>query len=128
MQRNGQDEFTVDHAGHVGVRIVIHILNALSLLIFCNRSTVFLAKRKMDSGVEKTSIICCVFARTSFYGDLLLDNSCILSSGILRWIICIDKLSASMMLYGWRGRTISVAICMRSFATTAKLQPCLQLS
>ena len=65
----------------------------------------------MDASVEEASISLGVSPMKTFFtviARLMLPG--ILSGAILSWITCINELSSSIMLYGGRTSTISVAI------------------
>ena len=89
--------------------------------------------RQMDPSVEEASINLGVSPMKTFFGvtaRLMVPG--ILSGGILSWITCINELSSSVMLYGGKTSTISVAIYTQvvrnSYGTAAALAAILTVS
>ncbi|WP_426350349.1 ABC transporter permease [Alloiococcus sp. CFN-8] len=89
--------------------------------------------QQMDKSVEEASINLGVSPMKTFFkvtSRLMLPG--ILSGAILSWITCINELSSSIMLYGGRTSTISVAIytevVRNSYGTAAALATILTVS
>lgn len=88
---------------------------------------------QMDPSVEEASISLGVSPmRTFFKITARLMAPGILSGAILSWITCINELSSSVMLYGGKTSTISVAIytevVRNSYGTAAALASILTIS
>ena len=82
--------------------------------------------QQMDPSVEEASINLGVSPMKTFFTlTARLMAPGILSGGILSWITCINELSSSVMLYGGKTSTISVAIytevVRNSYGTAAAL-------
>ena len=89
--------------------------------------------QQMDVSVEEASISLGVSPmKTFFHVTARLMAPGILSGAILSWITCINELSSSVMLYGGKTSTISVAIytevVRNSFGTAAALASILTVS
>ena len=89
--------------------------------------------QQMDPSVEEASINLGVSPMKTFFTlTARLMAPGILSGGILSWITCINELSSSVMLYGGKTSTISVAIytevVRNSYGTAAALATILTLS
>ena len=89
--------------------------------------------QQMDPSVEEASINLGVSPMKTFFTlTALLMAPGILSGGILSWITCINELSSSVMLYGGKTSTISVAIytevVRNSYGTAAALATILTIS
>ena len=89
--------------------------------------------RQMDPSVEEASINLGVSPMKTFFtvtSRLMAPG--ILSGAILSWITCINELSSSVMLYGGKTSTISVAIytevVRNSYGTAAALATILTVS
>lgn len=89
--------------------------------------------QQMDKSIEEASINLGVSPMKTFFkvtARLMLPG--ILSGAILSWITCINELSSSIMLYGGRTSTISVAIytevVRNSYGTAAALATILTVS
>lgn len=82
--------------------------------------------RQMDPSVEEASINLGVSPMKTFFTvTARLMAPGVLSGGILSWITCINELSSSVMLYGGKTSTISVAVytevVRNSYGTAAAL-------
>ena len=89
--------------------------------------------QQMDPSVEEASINLGVSPMKTFFTlTARLMAPGILSGGILSWITCINELSSSVMLYGGKTSTISVAIytevVRNSYGTAAALATILTVS
>ena len=89
--------------------------------------------QQMDPSVEEASINLGVSPMKTFFTlTARLMAPGILSGGILSWITCINELSSSVMLYGGKTSTISVAIytevVRNSYGTAAALATILTIS
>ena len=89
--------------------------------------------QQMDPCVEEASINLGVSPMKTFFTlTARLMAPGILSGGILSWITCINELSSSVMLYGGKTSTISVAIytevVRNSYGTAAALATILTIS
>ena len=89
--------------------------------------------QQMDPCVEEASINLGVSPMKTFFTlTARLMAPGILSGGILSWITCINELSSSVMLYGGKTSTISVAIytevVRNSYGTAAALATILTVS
>ena len=89
--------------------------------------------QQMDPSVEEASINLGVSPMKTFFTlTARLMAPGILSGGILSWITCINELSSSVMLYGGKTSTISVAIytevVRNSYGTAAALATSLTVS
>lgn len=89
--------------------------------------------RQMDPSVEEASINLGISPMKTFFtvtSRLMAPG--ILSGAILSWITCINELSSSVMLYGGKTSTISVAIytevVRNSYGTAAALATILTVS
>ncbi|MFI3201815.1 MAG: ABC transporter permease subunit, partial [Eubacteriales bacterium] len=89
--------------------------------------------QQMDPSIEEASINLGVSPRKTFFSvTARLMAPGILSGAILSWITCINELSSSVMLYGGRTSTISVAIytevVRNSYGTAAALASILTIT
>ena len=89
--------------------------------------------QQMDPSVEEASINLGVSPMKTFFTlTARLMAPGILSGGILSWITCINELSSSVMLYGGKTSTISIAIytevVRNSYGTAAALATILTVS
>ena len=89
--------------------------------------------QQMDPSVEEASINLGVSPMKTFFTlTARLMAPGILSGGILSWITCINELSSSVMLYGGKTSTISVAIytevVRNSYGTAAAMATILTIS
>ena len=89
--------------------------------------------QQMDPSVEEASINLGVSPMKTFFTlTARLMAPGILSGGILSWITCINEVSSSVMLYGGKTSTISVAIytevVRNSYGTAAALATILTVS
>ena len=89
--------------------------------------------QQMDPSVEEASISLGVSPMKTFFKvTARLMAPGILSGAILSWITCINELSSSVMLYGGKTSTISVAIytevVRNSYGTAAALATILTIS
>lgn len=89
--------------------------------------------QQMDKSVEEASINLGVSPMKTFFTvTARLMAPGVLSGAILSWITCINELSSSIMLYGGKTSTISVAIytevVRNSFGTAAALASILTVS
>lgn len=89
--------------------------------------------QQMDPSVEEASISLGVSPMKTFFKvTARLMAAGILSGAILSWITCINELSSSVMLYGGKTSTISVAIytevVRNSYGTAAALASILTLT
>ena len=89
--------------------------------------------QQMDPSVEEASISLGVSPMKTFFKvTARLMAPGILSGAILSWITCINELSSSVMLYGGKTSTISVAIytevVRNSYGTAAALASILTLT
>lgn len=89
--------------------------------------------KQMDPSVEEASINLGVSPQKTFFRitlPMMLPG--ILSGAILSWITCINELSSTIMLYGGRTSTVSVAIytevVRNSYGTAAALATILTLT
>ncbi len=89
--------------------------------------------KQMDPSIEEASISLGVSPQKTFFRitmPLMLPG--ILSGAILSWITCVNELSSSIMLYGGRTSTVSVAIytevVRNSYGTAAALATVLTLT
>lgn len=89
--------------------------------------------QQMDKSVEEASINLGVSPMKTFFtltARLMMPG--VLSGAILSWITCINELSSSVMLYGGKTSTISVAIytevVRNSYGTAAALASILTVS
>ena len=115
-----------------GTAIIMIIAFVVRKLPYTVRSgSAFL--QQMDKSIEEASINLGVSPMKTFFkvtARLMLPG--ILSGAILSWITCINELSSSIMLYGGRTSTISVAIytevVRNSYGTAAALATILTVS
>ena len=112
---------------------------AIMIIAFIVRKLPYTARsgsaflQQMDVSVEEASISLGVSPmKTFFHVTARLMAPGILSGAILSWITCINELSSSVMLYGGKTSTISVAIytevVRNSFGTAAALASILTVS
>lgn len=115
-----------------GTAVIIIIAYVVRKLPYTVRSgSAFL--QQMDKSVEEASINLGVSPMKTFFTvTARLMAPGILSGAILSWITCINELSSSVMLYGGKTSTISVAIytevVRNSYGTAAALASILTVS
>lgn len=115
--------------GTAAIMIIAFIVRKLPYTV--RSGSAFL--QQMDVSVEEASISLGVSPmKTFFHVTARLMAPGILSGAILSWITCINELSSSVMLYGGKTSTISVAIytevVRNSFGTAAALASILTVS
>lgn len=115
--------------GTAAIMIISFIVRKLPYTV--RSSSAFL--QQMDPGVEEASISLGVSPMKTFAKvTARLMAPGVLSGAILSWITCINELSSSVMLYGGKTSTISVAIytevVRNSFGTAAALASILTVS
>ena len=115
--------------GTAAIMIIAFIVRKLPYTV--RSGSAFL--QQMDVSVEEASISLGVSPmKTFFQVTARLMAPGILSGAILSWITCINELSSSVMLYGGKTSTISVAIytevVRNSFGTAAALASILTVS
>ncbi len=115
--------------GTAAIMIVAFVVRKLPYTI--RSGSAFL--QQMDPSVEEASISLGVSPMKTFVKvTARLMAPGILSGAILSWITCINELSSSVMLYGGKTSTISVAIytevVRNSFGTAAALASILTVS
>ncbi len=117
---------------HTGTAVIMIIAFVVRKLPYTVRSgSAFL--QQMDPSVEEASISLGVSPMQTFIKvTARLMAPGVLSGAILSWITCINELSSSVMLYGGKTSTISVAIytevVRNSFGTAAALASILTVS
>ena len=89
--------------------------------------------KQMDPSIEEASVNLGVSPQKTFFKITLpMMMPGILSGAILSWITCVNELSSSIMLYGGRTSTVSVAIytevVRNSYGTAAALATILTLT
>lgn len=89
--------------------------------------------KQMDPSIEEASVNLGVSPQKTFFRITLpMMMPGILSGAILSWITCVNELSSSIMLYGGRTSTVSVAIytevVRNSYGTAAALATILTLT
>ncbi len=115
-----------------GTAAIIMIAYVVRKLPYTVRSgSAFL--QQMDKSVEEASINLGVSPMKTFFTvTARLMAPGVLSGAILSWITCINELSSSVMLYGGKTSTISVAIytevVRNSYGTAAALASILTIS
>ena len=93
--------------GTAAIMIISYVVRKLPYTVRSGSAFLY----QMDASVEEASISLGVSPMKTFFtviARLMLPG--ILSGAILSWIICINELSSSIMLYGGKTSTISVAI------------------
>lgn len=93
--------------GTAAIMIISYVVRKLPYTVRSGSAFLY----QMDASVEEASISLGVSPMKTFFtviARLMLPG--ILSGAILSWITCINELSSSIMLYGGRTSTISVAI------------------
>jgi iron(III) transport system permease protein len=115
--------------GTAGIMIIALVVRKLPYTV--RSGSAFLMQ--MDKSVEEASINLGVSPmKTFFHITARLMAPGVLSGAILSWITCINELSSSVMLYGGKTSTISVAIytevVRNSYGTAAALASILTFS
>lgn len=115
--------------GTAGIMIIALIVRKLPYTV--RSGSAFLLQ--MDKSVEEASINLGVSPMKTFFNvTARLMAPGILSGAILSWITCINELSSSVMLYGGKTSTISVAVytevVRNSYGTAAALASILTIS
>lgn len=115
--------------GTAGIIIIAYVVRKMPYTV--RSGSAFL--QQMDQSVEEASISLGVSPMKTFaHVTARLMAPGVLSGAILSWITCINELSSSVMLYGGRTSTISVAIytevVRNSFGTAAALASILTVS
>lgn len=115
--------------GTAAIIIVAYIVRKLPYTV--RSGSAFL--QQMDPSVEEASISLGVSPMKTFFKvTARLMAPGVLSGAILSWITCINELSSSVMLYGGKTSTISVAIytetVRNSYGTAAALASILTVS
>lgn len=115
--------------GTAAIMIIAYVVRKLPYTV--RSGSAFL--QQMDPSVEEASISLGVSPmRTFFTVTARLMAPGIFSGAILSWITCINELSSSVMLYGGKTSTISVAIytevVRNSYGTAAALASILTVS
>lgn len=115
--------------GTAGIMIIAFVVRKLPYTV--RSGSAFL--QQMDKSVEEASINLGVSPMKTFFkvtARLMMPG--VLSGAILSWITCINELSSSVMLYGGKTSTISVAIytevVRNSLGTAAALASILTIS
>ncbi|MDD2561228.1 MAG: iron ABC transporter permease [Eubacteriales bacterium] len=93
--------------GTAAIMIISYVVRKLPYTVRSGSAFLY----QMDASVEEASISLGVSPMKTFFtviARLMLPG--ILSGAILSWITCINELSSSIMLYGGKTSTISVAI------------------
>lgn len=115
--------------GTAGIIIIAYVVRKMPYTV--RSGSAFL--QQMDKSVEEASISLGVSPMKTFAQvTARLMAPGVLSGAILSWITCINELSSSVMLYGGKTSTISVAIytevVRNSFGTAAALASILTVS
>ncbi|MDL2323617.1 iron ABC transporter permease [Ruminococcaceae bacterium OttesenSCG-928-A16] len=115
--------------GTAAIMVIAYVVRKLPYTV--RSGSAFL--QQMDPSVEEASISLGVSPmRTFFKVTARLMAPGIFSGAILSWITCINELSSSIMLYGGKTSTISVAIytevVRNSYGTAAALASILTVS
>lgn len=115
--------------GTAAIMIIAYIVRKLPYTV--RSGSAFL--QQMDPSVEEASINLGVSPMKTFFSvTARLMAPGVLSGAILSWITCINELSSSVMLYGGKTSTISVAIytevVRNSYGTAAALASILTVS
>ena len=115
--------------GTAAIMIIAYVVRKLPYTV--RSGSAFL--QQMDPSVEEASINLGVSPmKTFFMVTARLMAPGVLSGAILSWITCINELSSSVMLYGGKTSTISVAIytevVRNSYGTAAALASILTVS
>lgn len=115
--------------GTAGIMVIAFVVRKLPYTV--RSGSAFL--QQMDKSVEEASINLGVSPMKTFFkvtARLMMPG--VLSGAILSWITCINELSSSVMLYGGKTSTISVAIytevVRNSLGTAAALASILTIS
>lgn len=115
--------------GTAAIIIIAYVVRKLPYTV--RSGSAFL--QQMDKSVEEASINLGVSPMKTFFSvtaRLMVPG--VLSGAILSWITCINELSSSVMLYGGKTSTISVAIytevVRNSYGTAAALASILTVS
>ena len=93
--------------GTAAIMIISYVVRKLPYTVRSGSAFLY----QMDASVEEASVSLGVSPMKTFFkvvARLMLPG--ILSGAILSWITCINELSSSVMLYGGKTSTISVAI------------------
>ena len=115
--------------GTAAIMIIAYVVRKLPYTV--RSGSAFL--QQMDPSVEEASINLGVSPMKTFFKvTARLMAPGVLSGAILSWITCINELSSSVMLYGGKTSTISVAIytevVRNSYGTAAALASILTVS
>lgn len=115
--------------GTAAIMIIAYIVRKMPYTV--RSGSAFL--QQMDPSVEEASINLGVSPMKTFFSvTARLMAPGVLSGAILSWITCINELSSSVMLYGGKTSTISVAIytevVRNSYGTAAALASILTIS
>ncbi|MDO4268229.1 MAG: iron ABC transporter permease [Eubacteriales bacterium] len=115
--------------GTAAIMIIAYVVRKLPYTV--RSGSAFL--QQMDPSVEEASINLGVSPMKTFFSvTARLMAPGVLSGAILSWITCINELSSSVMLYGGKTSTISVAIytevVRNSYGTAAALASILTVS